>query len=146
LNIFRTTDVARIKGVLCDEWIFDRISEDGVAVDNYSVDINDAIIYLTDNDLTGLFIIHPVNGITQECHTQVLNREKAFEFTKSCIDWVWENTGTMKLVAQIPEIYPDVCRFAEKQGFEREGVNKMSYLKNGEIHSQYYYGLARPEV
>ena len=50
MNIFRTTDVDRITDVLFDNWIWDRTSEDGITVDNYSVDINDDIIYLTDID------------------------------------------------------------------------------------------------
>lgn len=143
--ITRTFDVETIKRVLCDPWIYNRITEDGSpSIDDYEPIINDDIVYLTDEEETGIVIVHPVNAITQEIHVQVLNRDKAKEFVGACFEWIWSNTDTIKVIAQIPEMYPDVYKFAEKIGMEREGENKGSYLKNGSISSQFYYGIRRP--
>jgi RimJ/RimL family protein N-acetyltransferase len=143
--IERTTDLAKIIKVLKNPEIFERISEDGVSIDNWLPSLDDAI-FLTDKENIGLMIYHEINSITIECHVQVLpeHRGKALEFGKSAIDWAWENTKATKIVAQIPEIYPDVIRFAYKNGFSFEGINKDSYLKNGKVHSQYYLGLIKP--
>lgn len=143
--IRRTEDTDKIKSVLCDEWIYDRISEDGTpSAEEYEPTTN--AVYLTDDDLSGVMIFHPINGATFETHIQMLDKSKAMEFCQSCIEWIWNNSEAIKIVAQIPEIYPDVCRFAEKSGFEKEGVNRASYLKGGKVHSQIYYGLLKPGV
>ena len=135
----------KIKSVLCDEWIYNRISEDGTPTAQEYEPTTDAL-YLIDDDLSGVMIFHPINAVTFETHIQVLNRSVAMEFCSSCIEWFWGKSYAKKIIAQIPEIYPDVCRFAEKQGFEREGINRASYLKDGNLHSQIYYGLVKPEV
>ena len=36
----------------------------------------------------------------------------------------------IKLNTQVPSIYPEVIKWAEKFGFEKYGVDKESYLKN----------------
>lgn len=46
----------------------------------------------------------------------------------------------IKINAKIPEIYSDVKRFAEKNGFEVEGIDKNSYVKNGMIYNKYILG------
>lgn len=143
--VYPTKDMDKIKAVLCDEWIYNRISEDGTPnVEDYEP-TTDAL-YLIDDDLSGVMIFHPINAITFEMHIQMLDKSKAMEFGHSCIEWFWDKSYATKLVAQIPEIYPDVCKFAEKHGFEKEGINRASYLKDGNLHSQIYYGLIKPEV
>jgi len=141
----RTTDLAKIVKVLKNPEIFERISEDGVYIDNWLPSLDDAI-FLTDKENIGLMIYHEINSITIECHVQVLpeHRDKAMEFGKAVLEWAWENTKATKIVAQIPEIYPDVIKFAYKNGFSFEGVNKDSHLKNGVLHDQYYLGLIKP--
>ena len=143
MNIQSTTDMDKIKTVLCDEWIYNRISEDGTPPPEEYEPPTQAL-YLIDDDLSGVMIFHPLNAITFEMHIQMLNKEVAMEFCQSCIKWFWDKSYAKKIIAQIPEIYPDVCRFAEKNGFEREGINRASYLKDGKIHSQVYYGLLKP--
>lgn len=143
--IRRTFDPEEIKTIICDEWIYDRVSEDFTPeAHEFEPPVRRDHTYLVDEELNGLFILHPINSITQEVHVHVLDREKAMEFGEAVINWAWSNMKFNKMVAQIPEIYPDVARFAEKNGFVKEGVNRQSYLKNGTIHDQYYYGLVRP--
>tara|TARA_R110002126_G_scaffold1757_2_gene10555 strand:- start:2657 stop:3109 length:453 start_codon:yes stop_codon:yes gene_type:complete len=140
-----TKDKKEIKSVLCDEWIYSRISEDGApSIEEYDPPMD--VLYLTDNDLSGIMIFHPVNAASYEMHIQMIDKTKAMEFCRSCIDWFWSNSEAIKITAQIPEIYPDVCRFAEKNGFKKEGINRLSCIKGGRVYSQIYYGLSRSEV
>ena len=106
----------------------------------------DEAIFLTDDENIGVMIYHWVNSVTLECHVQVLagHRNKAHEFGRLALEWAWENTKATKIVAQIPEIYPSVVKFAYKNGFSFEGVNKLSHRKNGSLHDQYYLGLIKP--
>ena len=145
MEVKPTTDKEVIKSVLCNEWIYSRISEDGApSIEEYDPPMD--VLYLTDSDLSGIMIFHPVNAASYEMHIQMIDKSKAMEFCQSCVKWFWNNSEAIKIIAQIPEIYPDVCRFAEKNGFIKEGVNRSSYRKNGEIYSQVYYGIIRPGV
>jgi RimJ/RimL family protein N-acetyltransferase len=145
LIISRTYDLDVIKNVLFDSAIYDRISEDGT--DDYELTLGNSI-FVTDENQIGIMIYHWLNNVTLECHVQILPdyRAYAFEFGQSVLKWAWDNTKALKIVAQIPTIYPDVIGFSLKNGFEREGINKKSYLKNGVLCCQEYFGLCRPEV
>ena len=140
--IVRTTkDYDLISRVMLDPWVLDRISEDGCSADDLVVE--DGAIYLTDDERSGLGIFHRVNVITCEFHIQMLDRSKAMEFGAACLSYIWDNTKLNKIIAQIPEMYPDVCRFTEKHGFKKEGRSEGAYLKNGKISSIMYYGKVR---
>jgi hypothetical protein len=137
-----------IKGVLCHPEIYDRIAEDGMPNwEDYEPDI-DGVMCVMDENKIGVMLYHWVNGITLECHIQILPeyRKEANKFCQLALEWVWDNTKATKIVAQIPELYPDVVKFAYKNGFQLEGMNESSYMKNGKIYSQMYLGLIRPEV
>lgn len=136
-------DKKRIYKVLKDSEIFSRIAEDGIDIEEYEAP-DDAIYIMNAND-TGLMIYHWQNEVTLECHVHVLKefRYDAVEFGKASLDWAWKNTNAVKIVAQIPEIYPDVLKFALKNKFEIEGINESSYVKNGELYDQVYVGLIK---
>jgi RimJ/RimL family protein N-acetyltransferase len=143
--ISETKDLDKIARVLKHPEIFDRISEDGPTLDTWMPNTDDAL-FVTDENNIGLMIYHWVNSVTIECHVQVLpkHRDQAHKFGQLVLEWAWDNTKATKIVAQIPEIYPSVIKFAYKNGFSFEGVNKLSYLKNGQLHDQYYLGLIKP--
>lgn len=124
--------------------VFDTIAEDGTS----KVPEYEDCLYLCGYvpDLMGCFILHKRNSITVECHVQVLpkyRKEFAEEFGRKVIEWTWKNTDARKIVAQIPFLYPNVKDFALRMGFEVEGVNKLSYRKNGSIHDQWHLGIIR---
>ena len=130
--------------VLSDPEIFDTISEDGMKV----VKMPDGVLYLCGYapELIGCFIVHKTSGISGSCHVQVLpehREEHTDRFCHDVIEWVWDNTELLKLTAEIPFLYPNVRDCALRHGFEIEGVNKLSFRKNGKIHDQWYLGISR---
>ncbi len=130
--------------VLSHPEIFKTIAEDGMT----DVPMPQDFIYLCGYvpDLMGCFVLHEVNAITLECHVQVLpkyRKEYAAEFGRKVIEWTWANTDALKMVAQIPVIYPNVKDFALSMGFEIEGKNKKSYLKGGEVYDQWHMGISK---
>lgn len=139
----RVYELDRIYKVLKDPEIFARIAEDNISIEDYKAP--EDVIYIMDQLDTCLMIYHWRNQATLECHVHVLknSRLNALAFGQSALDWAWDNTDAMKIIAEIPEIYPDVLKFALKNGFEIEGLNKSSYLKGGELYSQTYLGLMR---
>jgi hypothetical protein len=140
-----TIDVERIKRILSDPWLADRITEDGAG--EIEIPIDDSVVYLVDENDSGVFIIKQLGAIEAEIHINMTQegRKVATEFATECLSVIWNGTVLKKLVAQIPECYPDVIRFAEKMGLKREGVNEGSYLK-GRLFNKVYLGIKRPEA
>jgi RimJ/RimL family protein N-acetyltransferase len=144
----RCYDVDVVRSILTHPAIYDRIAEDGTLPrEDYIPDMIGAayVVGIVGADPIGVMIYHPVNGITWECHVQVLpeyRKEHADEFAQKALQWAWD-MGVQKIVAQIPELYPNVRDFGLRHGFAVEGTNRKSYLKNGQIHDQWYLGITR---
>ena len=130
--IRETKDLREINNIILDDEIFQRISEEG---DSKDVTIElDEYIFLTNEDNTALMIYEELYPKTYECHVQVLkdHRNKAMDFGKEALDWLWDNTEATDIVAEIPECYPDVYNFAIKNGFKDNGVSAQMYRKKEE--------------
>lgn len=146
--ITRCYDVDIVRSILTHPDIYDRISEDGApSAESYQPNMDSAtfLVGVVDAMPIGVFIVHQINGVTWECHLQVLpehRKNHASEFLTRCIDLV-SNAGVKKIVAQIPYLYPNVKDFALRHGFHIEGVNRKSYLKHGQLYDQWYVGLVR---
>ena len=145
--IRETDDIELIKRIFCDPEIYARISDDGSpeAEDFNPVEPCDHVYYLTDDSETCLVYFHWKNCVTLEGHIQILksHRGSAMEFGELAKKWVWDNTDARKIEVTIPDIYPDVFKFIQKQGFKLEGLSENSYLKNGKLHDQFYLGLEK---
>lgn len=144
----RCYDVDVVRAILTHPEIYECIAEDGTPprADVIPNMVSAAyVIGIVGSEPIGLMVYHPINGITWECHVQVLpeyRKQHADEFSQKALDWAF-GMGVKKIVAQIPFLYPNVKDFGLKHGFEIEGINRQSYLKNGQIHDQWYLGLVR---
>ncbi len=138
-------DSARL--VMTDPGVVDDISEDG-AVGTFPV----GPIYLTGfvgTEIIACFVMEKTALHTANVHVQVLpkHREKyAEEFGREALAWTWANTDLEKLVAEIPTTHPNVLDFAERMGFEIEGLNRRSLKKGGRLVHQWYVGLVKGET
>ena len=111
--------------------------------------IRDDIIYLalSDNktsEVYGLGMFIRQNMISLDCHIAFLPSVrgiKAIDAGLLMIEWLRIHTGMRKLTAGIPDINKKCQRYAVSVGYEREGVNARSFLKNGIMYDQVYYGL-----
>ena len=150
MKIRISDDAEEIRGILTHPDIYAVISSDlAPPAQHYIVDMNEKVFLVgyVDEKPIGVMIFYPCGDVACWCHIQVLpeyRKEHAFAFGKMAVQWAWDSLAIAKLVAQIPAIYPNVIRFAEMHDFEIEGINKRSYLKDGQLIDQYYLGLARP--
>jgi RimJ/RimL family protein N-acetyltransferase len=136
--------------VLCHPEIYEVIGGDGKPpIDEYEPPMQGAIYlvgYVEDNPMACM-IYHQDNQWCWWCHVQVLpayRDEYAKEFGEKVLDWAFTNIPKCrKINAQIPTCYPNVIKFAQLFGFEIEGLNQDSYLKDGVLHPQYYMGISR---
>lgn len=106
--------------------------------------INDLIIYLgmfTD-DIIGLFIGFPRSDIVLDVH--VAMHPEHYSETDHCyelaIKWVEQNTDYKKLTGQTPSFNRLAIKCNERNGFKVEGINRKSFLRNGRLYDQIYFG------
>jgi hypothetical protein len=88
------------------------------------------------------------SAIMVEAHIAILPKYQAryaFRAAKMGIEWIWQNTHVRKIISMTPDTLPHIKKFILKLGFELEGVNKCSFLKDGVLYNQYYGGLVRPK-
>lgn len=145
----RIHDPELVKSVLLHPDIFATIAED--AADDFEPDMEGSIwLAMLAPNLVGLYQIERLNGITAQLHANVLPESRKAHSKATgwaALDWVMENLPDIhKLIAVVPVIYPNVKAFTCSFGFREEGVNRESYLKNGEIHDQWILGITRPEI
>lgn len=106
--------------------------------------IHDSIIYLGMfiDEIIGLFIGFPKSQIVLDVH--VAMDPNHYCCTDICyqeaIKWVKENTEFKKLTGQTPVFNRLAIKCNERNGFEREGINKKSFLRNGKLYDQIYFG------
>ena len=67
----------------------------------------------------------------------------AQEIGQGTLEWIWANTPAQKIMAVIPDLYPNVIRFVHQFGFRLNGINTRSILKDGQLHDQWIMGIER---
>lgn len=146
--IKQTKDKDIIKHILTHKGIWEAVSGDGDKIDAFDPELDENIYILGEVDLQpiGLFIVHPTSFGLWQCHVQVLPEFRELhsnEFGQKVIQWVWDNTDIHKLISFISDLYPNVKRFAEQQGFIEEGNIKNFHKKDGAYHSKWVMSIER---
>jgi RimJ/RimL family protein N-acetyltransferase len=99
----------------------------------------------------GVFLLCPENFICWQVHVAMLPsamiiKGRFTECGRQFIEWVWQNTPCLRLVAHVPAFNRLALRFAERAGLQQYGVNKMSFAKKRTLHDQIDLGISKPEV
>ena len=101
------------------------------------------LVAYIDDQPAAFMNVGQVNHVTSDIHFGVHPdyRKHSKDLGRALLNWVWKNTNNMKLVAQT---HADVVtKFALSMGFEIEGVNTASFMKNGQLLDQTYLGVKR---
>lgn len=148
LAISRTHDMGLVRAILADPAIWPHIHDDG-ATEPAPIDHEGLYWLLVDDGApAGVFLLHAHNTVTYEVHTCLLPRiwgakaRKASELGKA---WMFDNTPCQKLITHVPAYNLHALRFSERCGFKREGVNRASFLRNGELLDQHLLGYTKKE-
>ena len=144
----RLTNKKIIRKILTNPEIWDRICEDGQDSKHYNPPMNKNCHWVGlyhNNILLGIGWLHPHNSVTAVCHVNVLKEHRIHSLGAGmmAISYVVTETDYTKFIAEVGEIHKDVLGFMNKIGFEREGVNKASLLKNNKLVDQIYFGSNR---
>ena len=153
LRAIQTHNALLIKEIAAQPKLWDRLSEDHAPdPDTWMPDMRYPwLLFVREEDdeteVFGVCALIPQTPIVTKFHPGFLPEKwgdaRNVEFGKLAIQWAWENTDAVKIVALCPVIYKDSLRFAQRVGLQREGINRKSFLKDGELHDQYHLGISR---
>jgi len=151
IHIERSTDYDLVRAILTQPSIYPQIADDlSPAAADYRPLESDAIWYAVvwdDNELLGLWMLVPQNGICWEIHTALLPHARgprAYKAAALMQQWVWRNTPCRRLITNVPADNRPAYLFAVAAGMEFYGRNEASFLKNGNLIDQACLGLSRP--
>jgi RimJ/RimL family protein N-acetyltransferase len=147
----RTYDTEVIEGLMRIPEIWATVAEDGQDPDKFKADCEGEcwLLMMNGDEFIGAYNLHSHNSVTTEIHAHVLPaHRKQFSYSTgiAALQWVIDYTDYQKVIAIIPTIYKNVKRFTCSFGFQEEGINRKSYLKNGEIVDQYILGITKDEI
>ena len=148
------TDPELIKSIITDPELWERLKEDGSNPDDYEPAMTEKAIYLgvyVEDLLIGIFSYHKQHNSTINIHANILQKHRkqyAKEAGRLAITYFAYDTHDtiQKLIAEIPVIYKDVYHFSLNNGLIKEGINRKSILKNGELVDTYMLGITKQEA
>jgi len=151
LNVKRTYDPQTVREVMTHPAMWETVAEDGQDPGEYTPDtVGDCWLAMrVEGELIALYALDAINAVTLEIHAQVVPKHRkqySGATGKAALQWILDNTDAMKVIAWVPEIYPNVRDFTVSQGFQIEGVNRKSYLKHGKLHDLTLLGITRDEI
>ena len=152
MRVQRVNNARLVESVLTEPDLWDAISEDdGGAPEDYCIDLDGmyaiALLGGEEDELIGFVLGRHYTDTIIETHVAISPKhwgnEDNVELGREAIQLLLEASGADKLVASIPVTDKEVLRFAQRVGFQREGINKKSFRRDGELLDQYYVGLTR---
>ena len=148
MRVQRTVNAELIKEVLSDQRLWSASTEDGtVPVEEFWPDC-EAKVWLalidSNDQIRGFLVGDVVSKAQVRVHIAIRSEywgdKENVALGKLGLEW-YQEQGAKKIIATIPTEDTQVLRFAQRCGLKREGINKQSFLRNGEMLDQYYLGL-----
>lgn len=153
LTFERTTNYELVRAIVTNPVLYKHITDDGSpAREKFRPIEHSAIWYVlvwNDDKLLGLFMFVPLNSVCFEVHTCLLpaswgkHTEAA---AQGVAEWIWEHTACQRIITNVPSYNRLALRLALLSGMKEFGVNKDSFLKNGQLYDQIMLGISKPKV
>ena len=152
IKVVSTVNESVIMDILGVPEIWATVSEGDIEPEEFNIDFEDTIwlLMIKDDTIIGMYNFEALNSVSVEIHAHVLpeyRKQYSKETGTAALRWLFDNVPwAYKVVAQVPEIYPNVSSFVESFGFELEGTNRESWLKDGSLWDVHSYGLTIGEL
>lgn len=124
------------------EWVLKAIED--------SKSIKLAVCDVTNHVHIGNVYITDINYINRSCHSHILIGEKAYwgkgfatEAMHLLIDFMFNERGMNRIVANVLEHNTASIKMHEKCGYKKEGLLRQSIYKNGRFQNQVVLALLR---
>lgn len=119
--------------------------ERAVWMPRYDPAIHYIAVFLKD-DYLGLWIFMEESPVTWEIHTCLLPHAWGYSIPafRELLEWTWEQTSCRRITGKVPSFNVAAIRLARLAGFERIGIDRKSFLKNGHLRDRVLFGISKP--
>ncbi len=148
----RTHDTKLIRSIMTNDVIWAATAEDGQEkADFMPYTVSDCWVkMMLDSVCVGLFVFERLNKVLLKVHPAILPEYRGKIGHRAGIEhlrWIYQNEpACQKIVAHIPTPYISVKLYAKMLGYREEGINRASYMKNGQLLDQWMLGITRDEI
>lgn len=104
------------------------------------------VVGVVDGEAVALVLVHDTAEGDKKCHVQIIpkhRKEHGKEFGVKGMEWIWSNTTINRMVASIPELYPNVIKYAKLQGFTIFCTVEKAYEKDGLLYDNFLLEIKR---
>lgn len=101
------------------------------------------------DELLGMFMTHPINGILWEVHHALLPHcwgRRARAAGREYLRWLWSNTQALKVIGFVPSQNQLAIRYAKGLGLVELGRIDRAYMRGGELLDLVIVGTDRPRA
>lgn len=145
MMIKQIKNIRTIKKMLIeDQEIYDRISNDYTNIAIFNPNKFSWIGWYDGDICKGIMQVGEETETVLNIHPAVPKpyRVTAYTIVTEMIEFLEENSNKkfIKINVKIPTLYPEVIKFAKKCGFDKEGVDRKSHVKNGKIYDKIMLG------
>lgn len=153
MKISRTFDADIVNAIITHPKIYKHVTDDGSpAPEDYDVSqlmqVQGVFVLLAEDTAPcGVVTFVPTNCISVNAHIAILPEAwgQSEAICRGAIDWLFSNTATKKIECVFPESNMFVFKLVRKCGFALEGVNRLSFLRNGILLDQYNFGMTQED-
>lgn len=153
MKVLLTDDMELVRAIMMEKDIWARAAEDCVDKESWFPGYDKMTAWLLcvdDDDIVGVILLHTDTSVSIKMHPYLRSqyREKGRIMMKAFYEWILENgqSNIAKITVTIPINQAKVINFAKKVGFQKEGINRDSYLKDGQLYGQQNLGITRSEI
>lgn len=126
--------------------LWDEISEDGAEIDDPDVLKEYYLGVYSKNRYIGMCRFYNIGQVLLEGHIFLIDRSNSIECGKEIMKWLLDNLIFEKLVCRIPDCYSNVCKYVEALGFDLNGYNEKSYMKDCKLIGVKEYGISKDDM
>ncbi len=148
-----TIDLSLVREIMIEPEIWERASEDGVDQESWYPGTDATTIWLfciDDDGIIGIILLHVDNSVTLRMHPylRAQHHQKGRDMMAAFYEWILENTEDRinKINVSIPEDQRKVINFSKRVGFQKEGVDRNSYRKDGKLYGRQNLGITRKQI
>ena len=145
-HVERTYNTDLVRSILSNKRLSMRITD--IPIEAFDPANQENLYYLVckrEQTAIGLVVFHTFNSSACcQGHVNYLPEywgEDLHEYTKQAIQWMFDNTDFIKIVALIPDYYPVVLKHALAAGMRKEGYLTNSVISNGKVDNMTLVGI-----
>lgn len=148
----RSKNLTLVKEFMLQPEIFRQAAEDGASLDyEFTESEREIWLFAIENGVAiGAISVELENDTTAWFHPYILSSHKNeyLKLVKLFLDWfnLYFPVEVQKLNAYMPTYAKKAYKVALSAGFKDEGLNRMSYLKNGKLWDRHLVGIIRRDL